>query len=244
MTISTVDGSQRKAARVAGFMYLFAMVTALIGFYVRSRFIVADAGQTARNIVAHEGLFRLSIVSELLTSVADIVLIVALFVVLRPISRGLALLAASWRVIETSILVIATLTSFEVLQLLSGADYLRGFEADRLQALAKVAIGVHGAAYNVCFVFLGLGSTVFAYLWHRSRYIPRPLAAWGVFASALFVPCALGIILFPDLAKIVMPAYWAPLGIFEVTMGFLLLIRGLRSPAVAEPAGRAEVAAI
>ena len=128
MTISTVDGSQRTAARVVGFMYLFAMVTALIGFYVRSQIIVADAGQTARNIVAHEGLFRLSIASELLTSVADIVLIVALFMVLRPISRGLALLAASWRVIETSILVIATLTSFEVLQLLSGADYLRGFE--------------------------------------------------------------------------------------------------------------------
>jgi hypothetical protein len=85
--------------------------------------------------------------------VADIILIVALFVVLRPISQGLALLAASWRVIETSIL-------------------------------------------------------------------------------------------FPDLAKIVLPAYWAPLGFFEVTMGFLLLIRGIGSPGVAGPAGRAEVAAI
>jgi hypothetical protein len=61
MTISTIDESQRKAARVVGFAYLFAMATAVFAeLYVRSRLIVPDnAAETARNIIAHERLWRL-----------------------------------------------------------------------------------------------------------------------------------------------------------------------------------------
>ena len=43
MTISTIDESQRKAARVVGFTYLFAMATAVFAeMYVRGRLIVPD----------------------------------------------------------------------------------------------------------------------------------------------------------------------------------------------------------
>src|SRR6266511_6039761 len=54
MTISAIDESQRKAARVVGFSYLFAMATAVFAeLYVRGRLIVPeDAAETARNIMA------------------------------------------------------------------------------------------------------------------------------------------------------------------------------------------------
>jgi len=38
--------------------------------------------------------------------------------------------------------------------------------------------------------FAGLGSTVFCCLWFKSGFIPKALAAWGVFASALLGGCA------------------------------------------------------
>src|SRR3989442_11566493 len=147
MTISSIDESQRQAARVVGFTYLLAMVTANFAeFYVAGTLIVADnAAETARNIMAHERLFRLVIASEFVTWAADAALLTALYVVLKPVNRGLALLAACWRLIETSILVVMTLGSFDVLRVLSGAVYLRAFEADRLQALARLYIGRHGA---------------------------------------------------------------------------------------------------
>jgi len=162
------------------------------------------------------------------------VLIAALYVVLKPVNRTLALLAAFWRVVETSTMVVATLNSFDVLRLLSGADYLRVFEADRLQALAKLSIGAYGAGYNVGLMFFGLGSTVFSYLWFKSRYIPRTLAGWGVFSSLLVAACMLAIFIFPNSAKIVTPGCFVPIFVFEVTMGFLLLLRPLRPSVVAE----------
>ncbi len=56
MAISTIDESQRKAARVAGFMYLFLGVSAYSAeFYVHSNLIVyGDAAKTASSIMPSE----------------------------------------------------------------------------------------------------------------------------------------------------------------------------------------------
>jgi uncharacterized protein DUF4386 len=236
VTATTIDESQRKAARVVGIAYLLALVPAIFAeFYVLGRLVnYSDAAETARNIMAHERLFRLGIASNLGVFALDVVLITALYVVLSPVSRGLALLAAFWRLIETTILVVAALNDFDVLRILSGADYVRAFEADRLQALARLAIGAHGAGYGVGLVFAGLGSTVFCYLWFKSNFIPKALAAWGVFSSSLLAACAFAFIVFPELRETVTIAYYGgPIFLFELTMGFWLLFKGLRPPATA-----------
>src|SRR5438067_4057317 len=147
MTIGTIDESQRKAATVVGFSYLLALPPAIFAeFYVRARLIVfGNAAETARNIMAHERLFRLGTASNLTVFAVDVVLIVALYVVLMPVNRGLALLATAWGLIETATLVVVTLSDFDVLRILSGADYLHPFDANQLQALARLSIGAHGA---------------------------------------------------------------------------------------------------
>ncbi len=236
MTIATIDESQRKAARVVGFAYLFALPPAIFAeFYVRTKLIVFDnAAQTAQNIVAHERLFRLGTASNLTVFAVDVVLIMALYVVLMPVNRNLALLATGWGLVETATLVVVTLSDFYLLRILSGADYLHAFEANRLQALARLSVSAHADAYNVGLVFAALRSTVFCYLWFKSHFIPRALAAWGMFVSFLMGACALSFIIFPELAK-VMPVevYGPPIFFFELTMGFWLLLKGLR-PSSAE----------
>src|SRR5437016_2300487 len=230
MIVGTIDESQRKAARVVGFCYLFALPPAIFAeFYVRTQLIAFDnAAQTAQNIMAHERLFRLGTASNLTVFALDVVLIIALYVVLMPVNRSLALLATGWGLIETATLVAVTLSDFDVLRILSGADYLHAFEANRLQALARLAAGAHGAAYNVGLVFAGLRSTAFCYLWLKSRFIPRALAGWGMLASSLMGACAFSFIIFPELAKVVaVEIYGAPIFFFELTMGFWLLRRGL-----------------
>ncbi len=149
--IPTPDESQRKAAKAVGLSYLLALVPALFAeFYVSDRLIVYDnAAETARNIMANERLFRLGTAANLLVFAIDVVLITALYVVLERVNRNLALLATFYRLIETTMLAVALLNDFNVLRLLSGADYLKVFEADRLQALARLSIGMHGSVYNV-----------------------------------------------------------------------------------------------
>ncbi len=238
MTIGIIDEAQRKAASVVGAAYLCALVPAVFAeFYVLGQLVVSDnATQTALNIVAHERLFRLGVASNLTVFTIDVALIAALYVVLKPVNRSVALLAAGWGLIETAILVVVTLSDFDVLRILSGAEYLKVFEVDRLQALARLSIGAHGAAYNVGLVFAGLRSTAFCYLWFKSGFIPRALAGWGMVASFLMGACAFLFIIFPELAKVVPVAiYGGPIFVFELTMGFWLLLKGLRPYRVAEP---------
>ncbi|HEY2953952.1 MAG TPA: DUF4386 domain-containing protein [Candidatus Eisenbacteria bacterium] len=232
-----LEPSQRTAARVVGLTYLLALPPAIFAeFVVLGRLVSSDAAETARNVVAHERLFRLGIASNLGVFTLDVVLIAALYVTLKPVHRGFALLAVLWRMIETTTLVGATLNDFTVLRLLSGVGYLHTFEPERLHALARLAISAHGAAYNVGLFFAGLGSTVFCCLWFKSGFIPKALAAWGVIASALLGACAFTFIVFPEAAKVITVVYYgAPIFTFELTTGLWLTLRGIRPPTAVGP---------
>jgi Domain of unknown function (DUF4386) len=233
-TPRTIEPAQRTAAKVAGVLYLLMMVTGTFAeLYARGQLIVSgDALQTVRNIVVSERLFRLGTVSNLITFAGDVVLLWALYVVLRPINRNLALLAAFWRLGECSILAVITLTDFVALRLLDGTDYLRAFDTQQLQALARLFVGVHADGYRIGTVFFGLGSSVFAYLWLKSRYIPRGLAAWGIFSSLVVAIVTLAIMVIPSLTDIVGLSYFGPIFIFEVALGFWLVVKGIRTPIV------------
>jgi hypothetical protein len=224
--------TQQRAAKVAGSLYLVTFVIQLFAeLYLRAPLLVrGDAAQTARNILASEGQFRMSIASLLVAVAGRVILLVALYVVLEPINRHLAFLAAFWRLVECTIFAIIGLNDFIVLRLLSGAVYLQAVDTQQLQALARMFLSVRHEGGQVGSVFWGLGSAVFAYLWFKSRYIPRGLAAWGIFASLVLAIGILLLMVFPGLTSVVGPAYWAPLFIFEVTLGVLLLVKGIRVP--------------
>ncbi len=247
MMISAIDDSQRKAARVAGLTYIASMATVVFGnLGVHDRLIVVgNVAETARNIMAHERLFRVGIACDVIYSVGLIVLLTALYVILRPVNRNLALLAALFRLVYAVVWVLMAINLFEVLRLLSGADYLgvtganylRVFETDRLQALARLNLTANFDMYYVGLLFFALASTVCSYLWLRSSYIPKALAAFGLVSSAWCAFCALALFIFPDFSKVV-NLWWfdSPLGVFEIVLGFLLLFRGLRSSGIAERA--------
>ena len=227
----TVDDSQRRAAKVVGIAYVAALPPAVFAeFLVRNRLVDAgNAAQTALNIMAHERLFRWGIAANLFVFALDVALIAALYVVLRPTGRLLALTALGWGLIETAILVTTALADFDVLRLLSGASYLHPLESSQLAALARVSVGAHGSAYMVGLFLAGLRSTAYCVLWLRSRYVPRALALLGVLASVLMGACAFTFIVFPELANVVsVGVYGGPIFLFELTMGSWLLARGIR----------------
>src|SRR6202140_18284 len=238
MTISTIDESQRQAAKGAGFTSLFTMaIVVFANFGIHERLMVAgDAAATARNIMTHERLFRIGIACGLIYSVGLVVLLTALYVILKPVDRGLALLAAFWRLVYALMWVLMTLNLFEALRLLSGADYLRVLEPERLQALARLDLGGRFDVYYVGLLFYALASTVCSYLWFKSNYIPRALAAWGLISSVFCAACTFVFIIFPGFAKVV-NLWWfdSPMAIFEMATSFWLLFKGLTPYRLAQP---------
>jgi len=236
MTTSVIDGSQRIAARVAGLAYLITFASVVyVNFGIHDRLLAGNNAEIARNIVAHERLFRIGIVGDLIYCVGVVALLSALYVILRPVSRGLALLAAFWRLVWVLMWLSMTLNLFNALRLITEADYSQALGADRAQALASLFLGTRFDYYYVGLLFGALASTVCGYLWFKSRYIPRALALFGLISSAFCVACTLIFYISPHFDKIV-NLWWfdTPMGIFDIALSFWLLIKGLKPPAVAE----------
>ena len=227
--MTETDAIQQRWARLVGFSYVFALVPSIFAeFYVSGRLISGDAVATAQNIIAHERLFRMGVASNLLVFATDVLLITSLYIVLERVNRRLALLAAIFRVMENTILVVAVLNDFYLLRLLSGASYLSGLDSAGIASLARVSVGAHNSAYGVALILFGFGSTIFCYLWLKSGYIPRPLAAFGVIASIWIGLCSFSFVVFPELNRVIGVGYYGgPIFLFELTLGFWLLLRGI-----------------
>jgi hypothetical protein len=231
MTISPIDNSQRTAAKVAGLAYLFTMAIVVFASYglLNPLVVPGNVAETARNIVGHEQSFRITVTCFLIYSAGVVVLLVALYVILKPINRGLALVGALFRLVFALLWLFTTLNLLGALRLLGSASYLQIFEPDRLQAMARLYLAANFDDYYVGLPFFGLASTVCSYLWLKSNYIPRALAAFGLISSAWCVLCAFIFLIFPHFNKIVND-YWfdSPMVIFEMVLSFWLLFKGLR----------------
>ena len=236
MTISKIDNSQRTAAKVAGISLLFSMAIVVFGNYVllNPLIIPRNAVETARNIMAHETQFRIVVTCFLIYSATVLVLLTALYVILKPVSQGLALVGALFRLVFASMWLLSTLNMLGALRLLGSANYLQVFEADRLQVLARLSLAGSFDDYYVGLPFFGLAATICAWLWLKSNYIPKGLAIFGVISSAWCVLCAFVYLIFPGFAKPVDP-YWfdSPMAIFEMVLAFWLLFKGLQSSRIA-----------
>jgi hypothetical protein len=102
MPSGPIQPAQRTAAKVAGIAYLITFATVVyVNFGIHERLIIEhDATETARNILAHERLFRIGIAGDLIYCAGVTVFLTVLYVILKPVSHGLALLAAFWRLVD------------------------------------------------------------------------------------------------------------------------------------------------
>jgi Domain of unknown function (DUF4386) len=245
MATTSIHNSQRTAAKVAGIAGLLTFVIVVFGNFVLLGPLVVprNAADTARNILAHETQFRTALICFISYGIGAIVVSIALFVILEPINRGLALAGVLFRVVFAMLWLIAPLNSLAALRLLGDAPYLKIFEPDRLQALARVQLAGSFDDYYVGLPFLGLAATVCAWLWFKSKYIPRGLSIFGVIASAWCVLCAFAYLIFPNFNKIVNDWWFDfPMALFELIVSIWLLSKGLRSNGKADRAPFASAA--
>ena len=204
MTIRTAEPSPLVYARVAGVLViLLVLLGPFSQLYVPSTLIVpGDAAATADNIRASGGLLRLGIVSDSLIFLIEIGVTVLLYVLLRPVSRTLSLVAAFARLATAIIQGINLLPYFTALLLLSGAGYLTVFEPAQLDALVLLFLNAHGYGVFIWQLFFGFHLFVLGYLIFKSGYFPRILGILMVLGSLGYLLDSYGNILLPNYAEI------------------------------------------
>lgn len=232
MTHRAEDISPRTAARVAGAGLLAMAVLALFAdFYVLERLVVVgDAATTVANIGDNEGLFRLGTAGFLIVAILDVVVALALYVFLKPVSERLAMLAAALRLAYAAILGIALVNLAQASALIGGDEYRAVLEPNRLHAQVMLFLDAFDYGWRrVGLVFFGLHLLVLGYLILKSDYVPSLLSVLLMAAAAGYLTDSFANILLPNYADyetafLLIVAIPALIG--ELSLTFWLLFRG------------------
>ncbi|MGZ4951207.1 MAG: DUF4386 domain-containing protein, partial [Halobacteriota archaeon] len=168
------EQSPRKTARMAGLFYLIFILTTVLATYVRSQFIVSgDAATTANNILASQGLFRVGFVTELVSAVFFLLAAWALYVLLKPVNKNLALLFLLLNLGGVAVECINVLNLYAALQFLSGANYLTAFQTGQLQAMAMSYLNLYTNGFLIAQIFFSAWLLPLGYLVYKSRFLPK-----------------------------------------------------------------------
>lgn len=222
--------SPQTYARVGGALYLIIIVTALFAeAFVRGRLMVSgNAAATADNIVNAPTLFRLGLAADMLNCVLDVAVAMILYVLLKPVNRNLALLAAFLRIVADAILGLTGIFQLAAVVLLGGASYLRAFDPQQLRSLAYLSLQLHGEGYGISLIFFGVGCGILGYLIYRSGYLPRSIGVMLVVAGVGYLFNSFTGIIAPPLAASAFPWTLLPGFVSELALCLWLLIRGIK----------------
>jgi hypothetical protein len=225
--------STKNPGRFAGLLYV---LTSIVGFfamgYVPNKLMVhGNAAATASNIAASERLFRLGIAGELIGQAAFIFVALALYDLLKGVSRRHASLMVILIVVSIPIALVNELNSIAALVLVRGAEFLSVFEKPQRDALAMLFLNLHHHGFVVAEIFWGLWLFPLGLLVYRARFLPRFLGVWLAFAGIAWVILSLTGILLPQYQNKV-DTYSQPAFIGEIVFMLWLVIKGAPPPAL------------
>ena len=228
----------KRTARIAGLLYLIIIVTA--GFSeagVRASVIVpGDAAATAANIRASEMLFRAGFVADLVAFMSDLAVAVLLYVLLRPVSRTVAMVAAGFRLLaHPAIAAVNMLNHLGALMVLGGPAYLSSFDPQQREALALLAMEMHGYGYLIGGAFFGVHLALLGWLLARSELFPTVLGLLVAAAAAGYLVESFGMFLFPAHEAIYTGLVTVTAVLGEVVLCLFLLVKGVRRVPVDAP---------
>jgi hypothetical protein len=233
MTNRISETSPHIYAKVAGFGLLLMFILAIFAnFFVLEGLIVpGDAATTASNIMANEMLFRCGIISFIIVLILDLLVAWALYMLLKPVNKNLALLAAWLRLVYTAIFGIALNNFLGVLQLLSGDKYLSAFGTDQLHAQVMLFINSFSNGWLIGLVFFGLHLLVIGYLIFKSGCLPRIIGILLILAGFGYLIDSFTHFLlsdYDDYKAIFLPIVAVPGVIAELSLTLWLLFKGVK----------------
>ena len=170
--------TNKKTARMAGFLYLLYIVVSIFADVLgRSKLIVlGDAATTARNIIESAWQFRIGFVVDLVAALLFLLTAWALYVLLKQVNENLALLFLLLNLVGVAVWCVSDLFLITSQLLLSGADYLKVFQADQLQALAMLFLYIYKNGFSgIAQIFFSAWLFPLGYLVFKSGFLPKIL---------------------------------------------------------------------
>ena len=235
----------RQAALVAGVGILF--VAAFAGFgnlvVVEGMVTPGDPAQTAADVMAAPGTFRLGVASLYVVVLLDVIVAWGLLRVFSPVNVGVSRLAAWLRLTYAAVFVVAISQLAGIPDLLGSDTYSSTFTADQLDAQAMQKVDAFNDIWFAGLILFGAHLVLIGYLAYVSGTVPRALGVLLVIAGLGYGYDSVMTVLSDGSPFLVSTLTF--LG--ELLLAIWLVVRGGRSSRcqdVAEPAvGAADTAA-
>lgn len=205
-----------KTARIAGGLYLLLLPLGILGLIYPTTLIVPeDIAATASNILAHEPLFRLSIVSALLIQIVNLFVVLFLYKLLSPVNKNMALLMVIFILLGAPIAMLTEGNRVAALLLLNTAD--------SSPTLAALFLDLHEVGIQIAGLFWGLWLFPMGYLVFKSNYIPKIIGILLIIGCFGYLIDSFAFFLFPNFNMTVSQFTF----IGELVLPLWLLIKGV-----------------
>ena len=216
--------NSNKTARTAGFLYLLLAPLAFLGImYIPSITVPGDAVATVNNIMTHTLLFRLSILSALLTPIVTALVALSLYKLFKSVNKNQAVLMIVFTLVAAPIAMLNELNHFAVLLLLNGTDYLKVFSLDQLYSQVMFFLDLSHYGAEITAIFWGLWVLPLGYLIFKSNFIPKLIGILIIVAGFGYLVDSVALFLLPDLNLDISQFTF----IGEVVLLLWLLIKGV-----------------
>jgi hypothetical protein len=196
--------STSKIARTAGLLYLFYVITSVVA-NLFGKFVFVEAPVTIDHILTHATQFRIGFVINLFSVVLFLLAAWALYVLLKPVNKDLALLFLLFNAAGFAVWLFSSLCLFASLIILNGPEAIQAFQPDQLQALAVFFFGLYKIGVFIAQVPYGIWLFPLGYLVLKSKFLPRILGMLLIADGVCQFIYVCQRLIVPDLAVIAYP---------------------------------------
>ena len=229
MKVEIENVDLNKNARIAGLVYFFIIAIGMINnlFVLNGVLSPNDITKTTSNIIAKISVFRLSIVLDLLMFLMVTFLSVSLYSLLRSVNKNMALIGFAFRFGESILGGVYVLLSLCILTVVNTKEIMTMNTMEQINSYIQFFLDLKNISFNVLIIFMGVGATIFCWLFYQSKFIPRVISVWGMITYILMTIISFAALLFSNLPTSIVIAVMAPSSLFEITIGLWLCIRGI-----------------
>jgi len=224
--------NRNKTARLAGLLYLILVISGITNLmYIPSKLIVWEsAAETLENIMNSELLFRLGIVSGIITFLTFLLLPLVLYRLLSEVNKMYATLMVIFAVISVPISFVNILNKFSVLTLIGKANYLQDLDLSEIQLQVMFHLDSYNNGIEISQIFWGLWLFPFGYLVYKSGFLPKVLGILLMAGCFGYLITFFGGFLSPNFHKTaVSTIVGLPASIGEIGICLWLLIMGTKT---------------
>lgn len=221
--------SPRARARITGVVYLLYFVFAIVGeVFLQQAGMSSISPNTgnpavlARNLLGHQAALQTGVALGLISVALYVAVTTLFYVIFRPVSSTIALLALTAGLIAMAVTAVAAIFELGPLAILQTTS--TGLSPSELRAQALLLVQIGGQVGPISLMFSGVFQVLNGYLMFKSGFLPRIL---GVLVAAAGIGWF--VFLVPPLANSLLTPLEVLGFLGEVPLMLWLLIMGVNS---------------